>query len=89
MRSKKKWGRNSPADTQVPEKGVEVDAPGTRVESPLQPMEMTMVKQIVPLQFVEDYGGADIHLAVHGALHIRACGRALEEASVSRELKLK
>ena len=29
---------------------------------PLQPVEKTTVKQVVPLQPMEDYGGADIHL---------------------------
>lgn len=46
-------GENSPADTQVPE-GVEVDAPATRVESPLQSLETTTVEQIPNLQPMEN-----------------------------------
>ena len=37
-------------------------APGAGAEIPLQPMEKTMVRQAVPLQPMEDDGGADIHL---------------------------
>jgi len=37
-------------------------APGTGAEIPLQPMEKTMVRQVVPLQPMEAHGGADTHL---------------------------
>ncbi|GAB0184750.1 AN1-type zinc finger protein 5-like [Grus japonensis] len=54
--------RNNSADTQVSEEGGGGRAPGAGAEIPLQPMEKTMVKQAVPLQPMEDDGGADIHL---------------------------
>jgi len=49
-------------DAQVSEKGGERGVPGTGVEVPLQLMEMTMARQVVPLQPMEVHGGADIHL---------------------------
>ncbi|GAB0205507.1 acid sphingomyelinase-like phosphodiesterase 3b [Grus japonensis] len=54
--------RNSPADTNVSEEGGGGGAPGARAEIPLQPLEKAMVRQAVPLQPMEVYGGADIHL---------------------------
>ncbi|GAB0180652.1 acid sphingomyelinase-like phosphodiesterase 3b [Grus japonensis] len=54
--------RNDPADTQVSAEGGGGDAPGAGAEIPLQPVEKTMVRQAVPLQPMEDDGGADIHL---------------------------
>ncbi|GAB0179640.1 acid sphingomyelinase-like phosphodiesterase 3b [Grus japonensis] len=53
--------RNSSADTKVSE-GEGGGAPGTKAEIPLQPMVKTMVRQVVPLQAMEDDGGANIHL---------------------------
>jgi len=46
--------RNNSADTKVSEGGGE-GASGTRAEVPLQPIEKTMVKQVVSLQPVEDH----------------------------------
>lgn len=37
-------------------------APGTGAEVPLQPMMMTPVTQVIPLQSMEVHGEADIHL---------------------------
>ena len=37
-------------------------APGAGAEIPLLPMVKTLVIQVVPLQHMEDHGGADIHL---------------------------
>ncbi|GAB0182113.1 RIMS-binding protein 3A-like [Grus japonensis] len=54
--------RNNSTDIKVSEKGRGGGARGTEAEIPLQPMEKTMVKQAVPLQPMEDDGGADIHL---------------------------
>ncbi|GAB0187156.1 epimerase family protein SDR39U1 [Grus japonensis] len=54
--------RNSPADTQVSAEGGAGGSPGTGAEIPLQPLEKTMVRQAVPLQPMEVYGGADIYL---------------------------
>ncbi|GAB0207086.1 hypothetical protein GRJ2_003174200 [Grus japonensis] len=54
--------RNNSADTKVSEEGRGGGAPGIGGEIPLQPMEKTMVRQAVPLQPLEDDGGADIHL---------------------------
>ncbi|GAB0183081.1 acid sphingomyelinase-like phosphodiesterase 3b [Grus japonensis] len=55
--------RNNSADTKVSEEGGAGGGPGTGAEIPLQqPMEKTMVRQAVPLQPMEDDGGADIHL---------------------------
>ncbi|GAB0192075.1 acid sphingomyelinase-like phosphodiesterase 3b [Grus japonensis] len=54
--------RNNSADTKVSEGGGGEGAPGAGAEIPLQPVEMTMVRQAVPLQPMEDDGGADIYL---------------------------
>ena len=55
--------RNNSADTKVSEEGQAGGAPDVRAESlPLQPMMKTMVRQVVPLQPMEVYGGAEIHL---------------------------
>ena len=54
--------RNNPVDTKVSEEGGGGDAPGTRAETPLQPVVKTMVRQAVPLQPREVHSGADIHL---------------------------
>jgi len=50
--------RNNSADTKVSEEGGAGGAPGARAEVPLQPV----VRQAVPLQPMEVYGGTDIHL---------------------------
>ncbi|GAB0187535.1 AN1-type zinc finger protein 5-like [Grus japonensis] len=52
----------APEDTKVSAEGGGGAAPGTGAEIPLQPMVKTMVRQAVPLQLMEDDGGADIHL---------------------------
>ncbi|GAB0188687.1 hypothetical protein GRJ2_001334000 [Grus japonensis] len=52
--------RNNSADTQVSAEGGAGGAAGTGAEIPLQPVEKTLVRQAVPLQPVEDDGGADI-----------------------------
>ena len=54
--------RNNHADPEVSEEGERGGAPGARAEIPLQPVVKTMVRQAVPLQPMEVYGGADIHL---------------------------
>ncbi|GAB0180448.1 AN1-type zinc finger protein 5-like [Grus japonensis] len=54
--------RNDSADTKASAEGGAGGAPGSGAEIPLQPMEKTMVRQAVPLQPMEDDGGADIHL---------------------------
>jgi len=54
--------RNNSADTNVSEEGGGGGAPGTRAEIPLQLMMKTIVRQAVPLQFMEVQGGADIQL---------------------------
>ncbi|PKU42447.1 hypothetical protein llap_7247 [Limosa lapponica baueri] len=48
---------------------------------PLQPMEKTVVKQVVLLQLMDDHSGADIHTAACGEPHTGAGGRALKEAA--------
>lgn len=45
--------RNHSADTKVGEEGVGGGVPGTRADVPLQPMEKSMVKQVVRLQPME------------------------------------
>ncbi|GAB0206511.1 epimerase family protein SDR39U1 [Grus japonensis] len=52
----------SNGDTKVHEDGGGGGAPDTRAEIPLQPLVKTMVKQAVPLQPMEDDGGAEIPL---------------------------
>ncbi|GAB0181573.1 acid sphingomyelinase-like phosphodiesterase 3b [Grus japonensis] len=54
--------RKNSTDTKVSEEGGGGGAPGAGAEIPLQPEEKTMVSQAVPLQPIEDDGGADIHL---------------------------
>ncbi|GAB0204871.1 hypothetical protein GRJ2_002952700 [Grus japonensis] len=56
-----------------------------QAEIPLQPVEKTMVRQAVPLQPMEDDGGAEIPPAAHGGPHARAGGYALKEAVTPRE----
>lgn len=48
---------------------------------PCKPVEKTMGKQVVYLQAVKDYAGADIHTAAHGGPHKTACGCALKGAA--------
>ncbi|KAK4827692.1 hypothetical protein QYF61_020826 [Mycteria americana] len=54
--------RNNSADTKVSEEGEGEGAPGAGAEIPLQPVEKTMVRQVVRLQPMEVHGGADIYL---------------------------
>jgi len=54
--------RNNSADTKVSEEGGGAGGPGTRAEIPLQPVEKTVVRQVVPLKPMEVHSGADIHL---------------------------
>ncbi|KAK4806178.1 hypothetical protein QYF61_001101 [Mycteria americana] len=56
------WESNNPADTKVSEEGGGEGPPGARAEIPLQLVVKTMVRQAVPLQPMEEHGGADIHL---------------------------
>ncbi|GAB0181647.1 junction-mediating and -regulatory protein-like [Grus japonensis] len=72
--------RNSPADTKISAEGGAGGAPGARAEIPLQPLEKTMVRQVVPLQPTEDDGGAEIPPAARGGSHTRA-GEDCEESS--------
>ncbi|GAB0182230.1 hypothetical protein GRJ2_000688300 [Grus japonensis] len=65
--------RNS-ADTKVSEEEEAGGAPGARAEILLQPVEKTMVRQAVPLQPVEDDGGAEIPPAARGGPHAGAGG---------------
>ncbi|PKU40162.1 protein pxr1-like [Limosa lapponica baueri] len=71
-RSEKNCGRNNLADTKVTEEGGAEGAPGFGAKIPLQPVEKTMVKQIVPTQNTNDHVGEDIHPAAHGRPHTRA-----------------
>ncbi|GAB0190249.1 hypothetical protein GRJ2_001490200 [Grus japonensis] len=52
----------SDGDTKVSEEGGGAGAPDAGAEIPLQPVVKTMERQAVPLQPMEDDGGADIHL---------------------------
>ncbi|GAB0180785.1 acid sphingomyelinase-like phosphodiesterase 3b [Grus japonensis] len=62
QRGVRRCERNNSADKKVSEEEEAGGAPDTRAEIPLQPVEKTMVRQAVPLQPMEDDGGADIHL---------------------------
>jgi len=54
--------RNNSADTKVTEEGGGGGARDARAEGlPLQPVMKTMVRQVVPLQSMDVYGGAVIH----------------------------
>jgi len=68
-------------DTKVSEEGGGVDAPGVGSKTPLQPMERTMVTQVVPLQPREDHSGAAIHPAAYGGPHTAAGTSALKDAA--------
>ncbi|KAK4823955.1 hypothetical protein QYF61_008341 [Mycteria americana] len=57
--------------------------PGAKI--PLQPMEKTMVMQVVPLQPMDSQSGADIHTVAHGRPHAAAGGYALKEAAARGE----
>jgi len=55
--------RNNSTDTKVSEEVGGGDAPDVKAELfPLQPVTETVVRQAVPLQPMEVYSGADIHL---------------------------
>jgi len=69
----------------VREEGGGGGAPGTRAEIPLQPIVKTMVTQVVPLQPMDDHGGADVHTASCGGPHAGACGYALKAITACRE----
>jgi len=58
--------RNSHAYSKVSEEGGGRGGPGAGAEVPLQPTVKTIVMQVVPLQPVEVYGGADVHPAACG-----------------------
>ena len=77
----RKCERDNPADSKVNEEGGGGGAPGTGADIPLQPMEKTMVMQGVPLEPMEDHGGADLHTAACGGPHARAGGCTLKEAA--------
>ncbi|GAB0175668.1 acid sphingomyelinase-like phosphodiesterase 3b [Grus japonensis] len=64
--------RNNSADPKVSAEGGARGAPGARAEIPLQILEKTMVRQAVPLQPIEVYGGAEIPPAACGGPHTRA-----------------
>ena len=71
----------SPADSKDNEAGRGGGAPGTRAEIPLQPMEKTMVKQVV-LQPTENHYEADNHTTACGGLHTGASGCILKKAVI-------
>ncbi|KAK4830770.1 hypothetical protein QYF61_013259 [Mycteria americana] len=79
-RGMRKCERNSPTNTKVSEEGGGAGTPGAGAEIPLQPVEKTVVMQVVPLQLMEDHSGGDIHIAAHGGLHGRAGVCALKKA---------
>lgn len=64
--------RSKPADTKFSEGGRGGGVPGLGVEMPLQPVEKTMVKQVVPLEPMEVHSGADRHPATPGGPYARA-----------------
>lgn len=78
------WERyegNSSGDTKVSNGGGEWDGPDTEAEIPLQPLEKTMVKQVVPLQLMEDHVWIYIYIETHGRHHTRAGRYAVKEAA--------
>lgn len=81
----RKCERENSADPKVSEEGAGGGMMGTRTEIPLQPVEKTMVVQIVPLQPMEVNGGADIYIEVCGGPHDGAGGHALKEAEAHEE----
>ena len=74
-RGVRKCETNSPADTKASKEGWGGGAPGTGAEISLQPVDKTMLTQVVPLQPMEGYSGADIHTAACG-------GPALEQVGM-------
>jgi len=73
--------RNNSADTEASQNGRGGGAPATRAEISLQPMVKAMVKQVVPLQPMENQTRADIHPAACGGLYAGAGECALREAA--------
>lgn len=61
------------------EEGGGAPASGARSEIPLQPVEKTMVTQVVPLQPMEDCIAAGSNFAAHGGPRVRAGGPAALE----------
>jgi len=78
-KKKKKSVRNNTADTKISEEGQKGGASGSKAEILLQPMEKTMVKQVVFLQSVENHARADVHTEAHGGPHDKAGGYALRK----------
>lgn len=60
-------------------------APDAGAEIPLQPMQKTTGKPVVPLQLMGIYAGADIHTEANGGPHIAASGYAQKEAAAHRD----
>lgn len=71
--------KNNYTDTKVSKRGMGGSAPGDGAEIPLQPLEKTMLEQVVPLQPREIHSGADIHPVTHGRLQAKAGRCALKE----------
>lgn len=84
-KSEKKCMRNSPAERKVSGERRRGGAPGTGSEIPLQLMEKRMVEQAVPLLYMEDHIGADLHTAACGGDYAEAGGCALKETSACGE----
>ncbi|PKU27945.1 hypothetical protein llap_21751 [Limosa lapponica baueri] len=60
-------------------------APGNGVEILLQPMEETVVEQVLLAASGEEHGGADVHTAACGGPYAGEGGYALKEAAVCGE----
>lgn len=74
MRGEEKYARSSLADTKVSEeRGRTRRCSKHGIEIPLQAV-VTMVKQLVPLQTMEDQARADLHSVTHGGAHGGAGG---------------
>ena len=72
------------ADAKAREEGGRGCGVGAGIEIPLQPLRRTMVKQVVPLQPMEDHGGAGIHTAAHRGPQAGAGEKCEEEEATER-----
>lgn len=80
---------NNSADTMAGKEQGERCAPGTGAENSLQPMEKTLVMEVVPLKPIKVHGGADIQTTSQRGSHAgsgeyilkeaAACGKPMQE----------
>lgn len=81
----KKIKNNSPAGIKVNEKREGGDAPSTGTRVTPEPVEKAAVRQVVPLQPLDDHTRADIHSAACASPHAEAGEQREEEGQAERD----